>query len=173
MLAPLAAALVIVGTACGGGSAEPTVKPKPVIGEPGFLYDVHGNLIYLECTGQGGPPVVLEAGRAATTASGTASRRTWRTRHAPAATTAHPRFQQNGSNVQRRRRRWTTCMTCSRRLMSKTVCARRSLLRRGAVACTRRSIAMTSLVVLLIRQVRIRSPLPRRRATATPGESQN
>ena len=38
------------------------MKPKPVIGEPGFLYRVHGNLIYLECTGKGSPPVVLEAG---------------------------------------------------------------------------------------------------------------
>jgi pimeloyl-ACP methyl ester carboxylesterase len=60
-LAQLATILVIAGTAC-GGNAEPTVKPKPVSGEPGFLYDVHGNLIYLECAGQGSPTVVLEAG---------------------------------------------------------------------------------------------------------------
>jgi pimeloyl-ACP methyl ester carboxylesterase len=61
-LALLAAILVIAGAGCGGGTAERTVKPKPVVGEPGFLYRVHGNLIYLECTGKGSPPVVLEAG---------------------------------------------------------------------------------------------------------------
>jgi pimeloyl-ACP methyl ester carboxylesterase len=54
-------ALVVAAVGCGGaGGDEP--KPLPVPGEAGFLYDVHGDLLYLQCAGRGTPTVVLEAG---------------------------------------------------------------------------------------------------------------
>jgi pimeloyl-ACP methyl ester carboxylesterase len=49
----------VVASACGGDD-EP--EPLSVIGEEGLLYDVEGQLLYLECEGQGTPTVVLEAG---------------------------------------------------------------------------------------------------------------
>jgi pimeloyl-ACP methyl ester carboxylesterase len=49
----------VVASACGG---EDQPEPLSVLGERGFMYDVEGDLLYLECAGQGAPTVVLEAG---------------------------------------------------------------------------------------------------------------
>ena len=55
--------LVVVALALAGcGADEKSAITVP--GERGFLYDVGGELIYLECAGSGGPTVVLEAGLA-------------------------------------------------------------------------------------------------------------
>jgi hypothetical protein len=53
------AAIALVCAACGGHAA---VKTTTFAGENGVAYDVHGQPLYLECTGQGAPTVVLEAG---------------------------------------------------------------------------------------------------------------
>jgi pimeloyl-ACP methyl ester carboxylesterase len=60
VVAIAAAGIAVVAIGCGGSDDQP--EPLRVLGERGFMYDVDGELLYLECAGRGAPTVVLEAG---------------------------------------------------------------------------------------------------------------
>ena len=60
LLAPLIATIAMVGM--GGAAATIGTATASVPAGPGRLFDVGGHSLYIECTGTGGPAVILEAG---------------------------------------------------------------------------------------------------------------
>jgi pimeloyl-ACP methyl ester carboxylesterase len=56
---PALAVLALLCVSCGGHAVA---RSRTVPFEPGLQYEIHGNYLYLLCSGQGSPTVVLEAG---------------------------------------------------------------------------------------------------------------